>query len=54
MQNGRFPYARSRMLNDINMLGLNDVFFYDKYNIFYENIEYCRIRSNDFEYLIFS
>ena len=38
----------------MNMLSFNGVFFYDKHNIFYENIEYCRIRSSDSKYVIFS
>ena len=29
-------------------------FSYDKHNIFYENLEYCSVRSYDSEYVIFS
>ena len=47
---GLFPVFQ----NSINMLSFNCMFFYDKHNIFYENIEYCRVRSYDFEYVIFS
>ena len=40
--------------NSVNMLSFDGVFCYDKHNIFYENIEYCRVRSYDSEYVIFS
>ena len=40
--------------NSINMLSFDGVFCYEKHNIFHEIIEYCRIRSNDSQYVIFS
>ena len=36
------------------MLNLDGVFCYDRHNIFYEKLEYCRVRSYDSEYVIFS
>ena len=36
------------------MLSLDGVFCYDINNFFYENLGYCRVRSYDFEYVIFS
>ena len=40
--------------NFVNMLSFDGVICYNKHIIFYENIEYCKIRSYDFEYVIFS
>ena len=40
--------------NSINMLSFDNVFFFDKHNIFYEILEYCRVRSYDSIYVIFS
>ena len=40
--------------NSVNMLSFDGVFCYEKHNIFHEIIEYCRIRSNDSQYVIFS
>ena len=48
---GLFPVFQ----NSVNMLSFDGVFCYDKHYIFfYKNIEYCRIRSYDSEYLISS
>ena len=47
---GLFPVFK----NFVNMFSFNGIFCYDKHNIFYENIEYCRIQSYDSEYVIFS
>ena len=42
------------LYNSINMLSLDGIFFFDIHNIFFENLCYCRVRSYDYEYVIFS
>ena len=38
----------------VNLLSFDGIFGYDKQNIFYENIEYCIIRSYYSKYVFFS
>ena len=40
--------------NSMNMLSFDGFFYNEKHNIFYENIEYCRIQYYDSEYVIVS